>query len=159
LTYYFTLQILSSCFLHREIREKGGAYGGGCSLSSDGTFTLTSYRDPHLARTLSTFQEGFNWMFSPSSFSDRDIREAKLSLFASIDRPVPPGSRGLSEFSSGITYEQRERRRAQLLSVRKQDVLDAFSEHVVSKTSDCVSIAALGSDQLVLDDAWTRKKI
>ena len=29
-------KVLSSCFLHREIREKGGAYGSFCNASSDG---------------------------------------------------------------------------------------------------------------------------
>lgn len=35
---------MSSKFLHTEIREKGGAYGGGAKLSQGGIFTLYSYR-------------------------------------------------------------------------------------------------------------------
>lgn len=41
-------QHLSRTYLHTEIREKGGAYGAGCSLASDGTFTFQSFRDPHI---------------------------------------------------------------------------------------------------------------
>jgi Zn-dependent M16 (insulinase) family peptidase len=37
-------QLLSTLFLHREIREKGGAYGGGASHSTDGVFSFWSYR-------------------------------------------------------------------------------------------------------------------
>ncbi len=150
-------KVLSSCFLHREIREKGGAYGGGSSLATDGMLSLTSYRDPNLERTLSTFQEGLSrWIFDESSVSDRDVREAKLSLFAGLDQPVPPGSRGLAEFSSGISHEQREERRARLLSVTRRDVKEAFARHVSLRL---VSVAALGSDQLELDSTWTRKKV
>lgn len=150
-------KVLSSCFLHREIREKGGAYGGGSSLSVDGTLSLTSYRDPNLERTLNTFQDGVSrWMSDEASITDRDIREAKLSLFSSIDQPVPPGSRGLGEFSSAITHEQREERRAQLLALSKADVLQAFKKHV---STELLFVAALGSDQLKLEDSWTRKKI
>ena len=40
-------QVLSLGFLHKEVREKGGAYGGGASSSPlGGTFTFSSYRDP-----------------------------------------------------------------------------------------------------------------
>lgn len=45
---HFSLKILARLmtakFLHTEIREKGGAYGGGARLSRDGVFTLYSYR-------------------------------------------------------------------------------------------------------------------
>lgn len=44
----FSLRILarlmSAKFLHTEIREKGGAYGGGAQLSHNGIFTFYSYR-------------------------------------------------------------------------------------------------------------------
>lgn len=44
----FSLKILARLmtakFLHTEIREKGGAYGGGAKLSHSGVFTFYSYR-------------------------------------------------------------------------------------------------------------------
>lgn len=45
---HFSLKILARLmtakFLHTEIREKGGAYGGGAKLSRNGIFTFYSYR-------------------------------------------------------------------------------------------------------------------
>jgi Zn-dependent M16 (insulinase) family peptidase len=42
-------KMLRSLFLHREIREKGGAYGGFASyLPENGLFCFGSYRDPHI---------------------------------------------------------------------------------------------------------------
>lgn len=35
---------MSTKFLHREIREKGGAYGGGAVGQNPGTFAFFSYR-------------------------------------------------------------------------------------------------------------------
>jgi len=36
-------------YLHREIREKGGAYGAGCSVRSfKGVMNLWSYQDPNV---------------------------------------------------------------------------------------------------------------
>lgn len=36
--------LLRNKYLHREIREKGGAYGGGAKTDSHGALTFYSYR-------------------------------------------------------------------------------------------------------------------
>lgn len=46
-------KLLSSTFLHNEIREKGGAYGGGLGIGHSAQFY--SYRDPHVLRTVSVY--------------------------------------------------------------------------------------------------------
>jgi Zn-dependent M16 (insulinase) family peptidase len=56
-------------YLHREIREKGGAYGGGAS-SNVGLWQFYSYRDPHVTKTLETFKNSFDWLKS-NDFSDQ----------------------------------------------------------------------------------------
>jgi Zn-dependent M16 (insulinase) family peptidase len=58
-------QVMSSKFLHREIREKGGAYGGGAG-HSNGMFTYYSYRDPNTAATLDAFDNAADWAASGS---------------------------------------------------------------------------------------------
>ncbi len=63
-----SLQVLTSLMstqlLHKELREKGGAYGGGVRFSAlEGTVSFYTYRDPSnsLARTLDVFQQSFDW--------------------------------------------------------------------------------------------------
>ena len=47
---------LRNTFLHRAIREQGGAYGAGAGYSADsGAFRLFSYRDPRIAGTFADF--------------------------------------------------------------------------------------------------------
>lgn len=42
--------------LHREIREKGGAYGAGCSVRSfKGALNMWSYQDPNILKTFNVF--------------------------------------------------------------------------------------------------------
>jgi Zn-dependent M16 (insulinase) family peptidase len=46
-------QFLGNGYLHRTVREQGGAYGGGASYDgSTGSFRFYSYRDPRLTETL-----------------------------------------------------------------------------------------------------------
>src|SRR5207244_10279779 len=39
--------LLSSKYLHAEIREKGGAYGSGVSIATNGMMNYYSYHDPN----------------------------------------------------------------------------------------------------------------
>jgi len=62
-------KLLTNGFLHREIREKNGAYGGGCLLSAKkGVFAFYSYRDPSYEATLDSFEKSLRWLLS-SEFS------------------------------------------------------------------------------------------
>ena len=101
-------KLLTTGFLHREIREKNGAYGGGANFSAlSGVFNFMSYRDPNFANTLRAFSNSVDWVLS-NKFSDRELEEAKISIFSGIDRPVEPGSRGSEFFESGITAEMKQ---------------------------------------------------
>ena len=91
-------KLLRADFLHREIREKGGAYGAMAGYSSSGgLFSMLSYRDPHLERTLDVYRLAVEWACR-GDFSDEMIRQSILTAFAELDRPLSPGSRGYREF-------------------------------------------------------------
>jgi Zn-dependent M16 (insulinase) family peptidase len=83
---------MSTHFLHREIREKGGAYGGGARYDPiNGVFSFWSYRDPpsSLKNTLTTYDKALDWALKvDSNVSGQELDEAKLSIFKSIDAPI-----------------------------------------------------------------------
>lgn len=74
---------MTNHFLHREIREKGGAYGGRCSYSPlSGTLEMMSYRDPQVLRTVQTFESAVEWASSiKNSVNNVEMDEAKLNIF------------------------------------------------------------------------------
>ena len=117
-------RLLSAKFLHVEIREKGGAYGGGCSANpTSGIITFYSYRDPNCERTFDAFHSCNHWVQKGvEAFSDRDVEEAKLNVFKALDKPVLPSARGQRFFLSGITDEQFAQHRQQLRDVTYADV-------------------------------------
>ncbi|MFV1993675.1 MAG: insulinase family protein, partial [Acidiferrobacterales bacterium] len=54
---------LRNGYLHRVIREQGGAYGGGAGHDTDNAcFRFYSYRDPRLAQTLDDFDASIDWL-------------------------------------------------------------------------------------------------
>lgn len=149
------LQILANLlthkFLHKEIREKGGAYGGGASYSAiDGIFSYYSYRDPNPANSLDAISKSAKWALG-NSWTERDLHDAKLSIFQSVDSPISPRSEITTEFLYGVTNEMKQQRRQALLNVTLDDVLKAAEKYLVPNLNDGSftgsSVTVLGPEQ------------
>lgn len=123
-------KLISSKYLLREVREKGGAYGSGARLSNTGILNFFSYRDPNTDKTMQVFNHAANWVVEAKEYSDKDIEESKLGVFQDIDRPVEPGRRGLNYFTHGETDEIRQEFRRRLLDVTKDDVIRVADKYL-----------------------------
>ena len=119
-------KLLTHQHLHHEIREKGGAYGGGAfSGGNTGIFGMYSYRDPNPENTLKIMMDAGRWAMEERDWSEREIEEAKLAVFQSVDAPVDVNVEGMVRFLSGIDQEMEQRRREWLLDVDKKQVKEA----------------------------------
>lgn len=115
-------KLISSKYLLREVREKGGAYGSGAYVSTSGILNFFSYRDPNTDKTMKIFDKSAEWIGNGSEYNEKDIEESKLGVFQDIDRPVEPGKRGLSFFMNGESDDIRQEFRRRLLEVSRDDV-------------------------------------
>jgi len=101
-------QLLTHKHLHHEIREKGGAYGGGAfHRGAGGIFGFYSYRDPNVANTLKIMETAGQWAVQ-KQWSSRDLEEAKLSVFQGVDAPTSVNEEGMIYFFDDITDEMRQ---------------------------------------------------
>jgi len=116
---------LRNGFLHRAIREQGGAYGGGASQDSGiAAFRFYSYRDPRLWETLEDFDASINWLRT-ETLDQRQLEEAILGIVGSLDKPSSPAGEAKQHFHNrlfGRTHEQREAFRQQVLEVKLDDL-------------------------------------
>jgi len=124
-----TAALMGTKFLHPEIREKGGAYGGGAS-ASDGVFTFYSYRDPKNLETFTVYSKAVDWAME-DNFDQADINEAILRIFQSVDAPVTPSSRGTREFLSGVSDQAFAEHRIALKNVGVQDVKRVVEKYLM----------------------------
>ena len=123
-------QLLTHKYIHPEVREKGGAYGGSAYASAlKGTFGFASYRDPEPQRSLSTMQNAGRWA-TTRSWTARDMEEAKLSVFQSVDAPESVSDEGMTQFLTGITPELEQERRERLLDVTPQQVQEVANRYL-----------------------------
>ncbi len=116
---------LRNGYLHRAVREQGGAYGGGATHDTDNaSFRFFSYRDPRLEGTLEDFDHSIRWLLE-EKHEWRNVEEAILGVISSIDKPGSPAGEARDAFYSalyGRTPEQRRRFRQRVLEVTLQDL-------------------------------------
>ncbi|KAH9599944.1 Peptidase M16 [Trypanosoma melophagium] len=118
-------QLLSNDYLHRRIREEGGAYGSGATATLNGEvggITMSSYRDPTPEQTVSVFKEASKWLGDSGNITQVKIDEAKLRMFSSIDAPYSVDSYGESYFLHDIQPDQKQAMRNAILAVEPRDV-------------------------------------
>jgi hypothetical protein len=141
-------KMLRSMYLHREIREKGGAYGGFSLYSpEDGVFSFGSYRDPHIVATLNAFDNAADFIQS-DNYGAEDVKEAILQVCSEIDRPDPPGPAARKAFYRNIvslTDELRAQYKARLLRLTKEQVLDVAKKYFGFNRSD-VGVAVISNE-------------
>jgi Zn-dependent M16 (insulinase) family peptidase len=144
-------KLMRSLYLHREIREKGGAYGGFALYSpEDGLFSLASYRDPHIVSTLNAFNNAAGFIRS-GNFSEDDVNEAVLQVCSEIDKPDPPGPAARKAFYRNIislSDEMRGQFKGGLLSLTRQKVLQAAEKYFDWKDTQKAVAVISGEDKL-----------
>lgn len=153
-------QLLTHKHLHHEIREKGGAYGGGAySRGLSGNFGMYSYRDPNPQNTFKVLGNAGRWAFE-KKFSSQDIEEAKLSVFQSVDAPESISEEGMTRFLSGVDQEMEQRKREQLLDVTKEDVRNVAETYLIHGMPGA-ALAVIGErrDWVREDDGWDVKRL
>ena len=130
-------------FLHTQIRENGGAYGGGASQdSSIGAFRFYSYRDPRLTETLDDFDQSIDWMLT-THHDERLLEEAILGVIGSMDKPGSPAGEAKQAFHNnlyGRTVEHRQAFRERILNVSMDDLKRVTETYLKDKPSSTAVI-------------------
>ena len=153
-------QLLTHKYLHHEIREKGGAYGGGASARGlSGIFSYYSYRDPNPENSIKVMQNAGRWA-RDRDWTNQDLEEAKLSTFQSVDAPTSVNEDGMVRFLSGVTEEMEQKKREQMLDVKKEDVQEVAQRFLVDGMKNA-RVAVLGErkDWVDEDAGWSIKNI
>ena len=153
-------QLLTHNHLHHEIREKGGAYGGGAYAKGlSGLFGYYSYRDPNPQNTIATMRGAGCWA-RDREWTDRNLEEAKLSVFQGLDAPESVSQEGMTKFLSGIDEEMEQKKREQLLDVSREDVREVAQRFLVDRIDEA-NLVILGEKKAWLKetDGWQIKNL
>lgn len=138
-------------YLMNEIRFKGNAYGAGFSHHSlQSMLSISSFRDPHVNRTLDVFRgvttylEGVRWHQS-------DIDRAIIGVAKQDSRPIRPGqatTKALRRFRLGLTDAWRAERRKRLLRATPDAVRQALLNAIESNMAKAAVCVMAGHERL-----------
>ena len=144
---------LRNGYLHRTIREQGGAYGGGASHDSGiAAFRFYSYRDPRLLETLADFDASIEWLIN-ADHEQLPLEEAILSVVASLDKPGSPAGEARRHFHDqlfGLQKAHREAFRAGVINTTLDDLRRVAKTYLLDAEA---STAVISNAKAAEDDA------
>lgn len=145
---------LRNGFLHRVIREQGGAYGGGASFDpTSGAFKFYSYRDPRLVETLDDFDASIEWLLN-EAHSEAALEEAVLGVIGSMDKPGSPAGEAQGDYFLSLhkrTKAQREAFRADILKVSIEQLKEVAKTYLI-KENESVAVISSPNNKDVLQE-------
>ncbi|HEX9364641.1 MAG TPA: insulinase family protein [Candidatus Dormibacteraeota bacterium] len=135
---------LRDTFLHREIREKAGAYGAYAQAGvASGTFYFGSYRDPNIVRTYDAFDSAVRWVID-APIDPEALKEAILGACGDVDPLESPDIKGRREATNraaGFTRRARESFKHRLLQVTADDLRRVTSAYLLGAPAIQTTVA------------------
>ncbi|HAZ80726.1 MAG TPA: peptidase M16 [Porticoccaceae bacterium] len=135
--------VLRNGYLHRAIREQGGAYGGGASQDNQsGVFRFFSYRDPRIEGTLDDFNGSIEWLLS-TSLGRAKVDEAILGVIGSLDKPSSPAGEAIQAFHAELNGRNKASSlafRHRILAVTENDLKRVAEQYLRTKQAQIAII-------------------
>ncbi|HWT26929.1 MAG TPA: insulinase family protein, partial [Mobilitalea sp.] len=152
--------ILSYDYLWNNVRVKGGAYGCMCGFSGvDGDVYFTSYRDPNLRETNQIYEKIADYVKNFTA-DERDITKYIIGTFSSLDAPLTPqskGKRSLSMYIAGISEEELQREREEILNVTEGELRSLGD--IVKAVTDEDNICVIGNESKINENKDMFKEV
>ncbi len=144
------LQYLRSTWLWERVRVQGGAYGGlGAFDRFSGVFSLLSYRDPNLDKTLAIYDQTADFLRN-LKLEAAELSKSIIGTIGELDAYQLPDAKGytaMTRYLLGVSDEERQRMREEVLGAKADD-FHALGEILVHMKGRG-SVAVLGSQQAV----------
>lgn len=157
MAYHGALKVLQMMFsydyLWENIRVKGGAYGCMCSFARNGDGYLVSYRDPNLMETYEIYKKARDYV-ADFYADDRTMLKYIIGAVSGMDVPMEPSAKGEFSFAaylSGLTEEQLQKERDQVLSCT-QEVIRSL-EPIVAAVANQGIICAIGNEDKMKENS------
>lgn len=139
--------LMSLDYMWKEVRIKGGAYGGFAGFRKSGVFYMGSYRDPNLRMTYKIY-EGLTDYVRNLDFDERELTKYIIGTISGMDTPLTPqmkGEKAMASFMSGMTNEMAQDERDEVLGTTIESLrsLGEIIEKLLAQNYRCV----IGNEQ------------
>ncbi|MDO4680059.1 MAG: insulinase family protein [Aerococcus sp.] len=118
--------LMSNEILYEQVRLEGGAYGEGFLITNTGSAVAYSYRDPHLDRTIRSFNQMAESL-ERSDYNDQALARLIIGTLTSYQFPLPPqqvNGLALNRYFRHTTTGQLLQRLDETLQTSTKDLAD-----------------------------------
>ncbi|WCJ17647.1 presequence protease 1 [Euphorbia peplus] len=147
---YVISKYISNTWLWDRVRVSGGAYGGFCDLDThSGVFSFLSYRDPNLLKTLDVY-DGTGDFLRGLEMDDDTLTKSIIGTIGDVDSYQLPDAKGYSSLLRhllGVTEEERQKRREEILSTSVKDFRQ-FADAIDAVRNKGVAVAVASADDV-----------
>ncbi|CAN6478465.1 unnamed protein product [Victoria cruziana] len=144
---YVISKYIGNTWLWDRVRVSGGAYGGFCDFDThSGVFSYLSYRDPNLLKTIDVY-DGTADFLREIELDEDSLTKAIIGTIGDVDAYQLPDAKGYSSllrYLLGVTEEERQMRREEILSTSVKDFRE-FAEAVDAVKHNGI-VVAVASD-------------
>ncbi|WP_102398739.1 insulinase family protein [Haloimpatiens massiliensis] len=116
--------ILNSEYLYTRVRLQGGAYGCYMDMRRGNNIAFASYRDPNLTRTIDVYDEAYKFL-EGINYAQKDMEKFIIGSVGYVYKPLTPdrkGEKATENYICGITYEDLQKEKDELLNTKLQDI-------------------------------------
>ncbi|KAF2321231.1 hypothetical protein GH714_035923 [Hevea brasiliensis] len=147
---YVISKYISNTWLWDRVRVSGGAYGGFCDFDThSGVFSFLSYRDPNLLKTLDVY-DGTGDFLRELEIDDDTLTKSIIGTIGDVDAYQLPDAKGYSSllrYLLGITEEERQKRREEILSTSLKDFKE-FADAIDAVKNKGVVVAVVSLEDV-----------
>lgn len=139
--------LLNYDYLWSEVRVKGGAYGVSCQFNREGEGFFASYRDPNLSTTIEVYKGAADYLEHYEA-DERELTKTVIGTISGMDTPLTPnmkGRRSMTGYFSGVTVEQLQKERDQVLQCDLEDLKELAP--VMRKIVDADNLCVIGNEE------------
>lgn len=129
-------------YLWNQVRVHGGAYGCMCAFGKSGDCYFVSYRDPNLENTLDVYEKAAAYIEGFEA-DERTLTQFIIGAVSELDMPMNPAAKGLyslSGYMTGLTNEDMQKERDELLTATAGDLRHMADYIRAFMEEDCLCV-------------------
>lgn len=125
---YLLGRMVSYDYLWTKIRAEGGAYGCRMSVAPNKSWTMSSYRDPNVKRTIDIFRDVSRWL-EALEVGEQELLNYKIGAVAGYDR-IPKTYEQAKRMDSWYLRQEEPKNRAKV----RERLLKASEEELKNRS-------------------------
>ena len=148
-SYSILSNIVSSTYLHDNIRAKGGAYGGGMRLSITGDLQTYSYRDPNLVNTIDVYNNIYKFIenLDLDQESIKNFIIGTMNTFDPMLSEQAKGSLNFARYMTGMSEEIISKYKEEAIKTNLSELKETAS--YIKEAMDKNYLCAIGGEDIL----------